>query len=120
MNLNWNLVTQNALTLLTQVGLKLIGAVALWFVGRFLIVFAVDLLGRAMNRQRLDQTVITYARSTVNVALTLALVVALLGFFGVETTTFAALLAGVGLAIGAAWSGLLSNFASGIFLVILR
>jgi small conductance mechanosensitive channel len=54
------------------------------------------------------------------VLLTIALILALLGFFGIETTSFAALLAGVGLAIGAAWSGLLANLAAGIFLLILR
>jgi small conductance mechanosensitive channel len=49
-----------------------------------------------------------------------ALIVAILGFFGVETTTFAALLAAGGVAIGVAWGGLLSNFAAGAFLVFLR
>ena len=52
--------------------------------------------------------------------LNIALIVALLGFFGVETTTFAALLAAGGVAIGVAWGGLLSNFAAGAFLVFLR
>lgn len=46
--------------------------------------------------------------------------VGILGYLGVETTTFAALLAGVGIAVGAAWSGLLANFAAGVFLVVLR
>ena len=50
----------------------------------------------------------------------MVLVVALLGFFGVQTASFAALLVGVGLAIGAAWSGLLANFAAGFFLLVLR
>ena len=45
---------------------------------------------------------------------------AILGFFGVETTTFAALLAAGGVAIGVAWGGLLANFAAGAFLVFLR
>ena len=54
------------------------------------------------------------------VLLNIALIVALLGFFGVETTTFAALLAAGGVAIGVAWSGLLANFAAGVFIVILR
>jgi small conductance mechanosensitive channel len=48
------------------------------------------------------------------------LVVAILGYFGVETTSFAALLAGAGLAIGAAWSGMLANFAAGAFLIVFR
>jgi small conductance mechanosensitive channel len=68
----------------------------------------------------LDSTIVNWIRSSLGALLTIALLIALLSFFGVETTTFAALLAGAGIAIGAAWSGLLSNFASGIFLIILR
>src|SRR5881396_1699753 len=68
----------------------------------------------------LDATILRYINSALSVTLNIILVVALLGFFGVETTTFAALLAGVGIAIGATWSGLLANFAAGIFLVLLR
>ena len=56
----------------------------------------------------------------VSVVLNVALVVAILGFFGVETTTFAALIAAGGVAIGVAWGGLLANFAAGAFLVFLR
>ena len=52
--------------------------------------------------------------------LNIVLVLAILGYLGVETTSFAALLAGAGLAIGAAWGGLLANFAAGVFLVVLR
>ena len=52
--------------------------------------------------------------------LTLVLVLAILDIFGIKTTSFAALLAGAGLAIGAAWSGMLGNFAAGLFLQVLR
>ena len=58
--------------------------------------------------------------NTLAVILNITLVLAILGYFGVETTSFAALLASAGLAIGAAWSGLLANFAAGIFLIVLR
>jgi small conductance mechanosensitive channel len=67
-----------------------------------------------------DQTVASYIGTAASVLLNIALIVAILGFFGVETTTFAALMAGVGIAIGAAWSGLLAHLAAGIFLLILR
>ncbi|HTO54279.1 MAG TPA: mechanosensitive ion channel family protein [Myxococcota bacterium] len=105
---------------LVPFGLKLLGALALWIIGRRLIHFAVGLMQRALRRQPIDATVIGFIGSTVAVTLNVVLVVALLGFFGVETTSFAALLAGAGLAVGAAWSGLLSNFAAGVFLMILR
>ena len=50
----------------------------------------------------------------------IVLVVAILGYFGVETTSFAAILAAAGIAIGMAWSGLLANFAAGAFMIVLR
>ena len=118
--MNFEAITQNAVNIITQVGLKLLGAIVIWFVGRALIRFATNLIGRALARHNVDTTITGYIRSSIGVLLTLALIVALLGFFGVETTTFAALLAAAGIAIGAAWSGLLANFAAGVFLVILR
>ncbi len=103
----------------TAFALKLVGALALWIVGRWLIGFAGRLIRRGLVKHSVDVTLMNFISSTIAVLLNIVLVVALLGFFGVETTTFAALLAGVGLAIGAAWSGLLGNFASGAFLLIL-
>lgn len=114
MNIDFAAFTASAVAILTTVGFKLLGAIIIWFVGRRLIHFAQAIVANAMNRQHLDPTVISYLRTSLGAVLNIALVVALLGFFGVETTTFAALLAAAGIAIGAAWSGLLSNFAAGI------
>ena len=115
-----NAIALTATTIATQVGLKILGAAVLWFVGRRLIHFAGNILSKALARQSLDATISGYIKSTVMVLLNIALIVALLGFFGVETTTFAALLAAGGVAIGVAWSGLLANFAAGVYIVILR
>src|SRR5438046_3692594 len=119
-NMSYNFSPQIAIDTLTRVGLKMLGAVALLIIGRMLIKLALALTAKALNRQHLDATILRYINSALSVTLNIILVVALLGFFGVQTTTFAALLAGVGIAIGAAWSGLLANFAAGIFLVLLR
>jgi len=107
-------------TTLMSIGWKLLGALLLWIAGRMLIRFAMRLLGGGMRAQGIEATIIRYVQNTVNVLLTIILVIAILEVFGVQTTTFAALLAGAGLAVGMAWSGLLSNFAAGAFLVILR
>jgi small conductance mechanosensitive channel len=120
MAIDINAIYQNALNIVTTFGLRLVGAIALWIVGRWLIRFAGVLISRTLIRQHLDVTIINYIRSSLSILLNIVLIVALLGFFGVQTATFAALLAGVGIAIGAAWSGLLSNFAAGLFLVFLR
>ncbi len=103
----------------TAFGLKFLGAIALWVVGRWLIKFALGLADKAM-KSRVDETLRRYLSSSLQVLLTFALIVAILGFFGVETTTFAALLAGAGLAIGTAWGGLLTNFAAGVFIMALK
>jgi small conductance mechanosensitive channel len=102
------------------VGLKAVGALAVWIVGRWLIRLASRLMAAALSRQRFDPTLTRYLTSVVGIALNVILIVAILGYFGVETTSFAALVAGVGIAIGAAWGGLLSNFAAGAFLITLR
>lgn len=106
--------------LATQYGVKLLGALVLFFVGKWLIKFACKMVAKALAARKVDQTVAKYAQSALEVVLNVALVVALLGFFGVQTTTFAAVVAAAGVAIGMAWSGLLANFAAGVFLVILR
>jgi small conductance mechanosensitive channel len=115
-----NALTQAAIATLVAVGWKILGALALWLVGRWLINFALRLLGRTLARQNFDATLTRYMLTGLGVVLKVALVVAVLGFFGVETTTFAALIAAGGVAVGVAWGGLLANFAAGAFLVFLR
>ena len=115
-----NAVMQSAGATLVAVAWKAVGAFVLWLVGRWLISLASRLVGRALSRQQFDVTLTRYLQTGLNVVLNVALIVAILGFFGVETTTFAALIAAGGVAIGVAWGGLLANFAAGAFLVFLR
>jgi small conductance mechanosensitive channel len=115
-----NAVTATTLTLLTALAWKLAGAVVLWFAGRWLIRAALKVLGTSLGRRQIDVTLTRYLQTGLSGVLNVALIVALLGLFGVETTTFAALIAAGGIAIGVAWGGLLANFAAGAFLVLLR
>ena len=101
--------------------LKVLGAVVVWIVGRWLIGMLKRLTRRALERgRRIDETLAVYITVVVGVALNVLLVLAILDIFGVRTTSFAALLAGAGLAIGTAWGGLLTHFAAGVFLQVLR
>jgi small conductance mechanosensitive channel len=100
--------------------LKAAGAIVLYIIGRMLIGLVGTLINKALERQKIEPTVIRYIGNTINVALNVLLVIGILGFFGVETTSFAALIAALGIAIGAAWGGLLSNFAAGAFILVLR
>jgi small conductance mechanosensitive channel len=112
-------VVQNAIPLLTALGLKVLGAIVLWIIGRWLIEFARRMVVRSL-KYPFDQTVASYIGTAVSVTLNIALIIAILGLFGIQTTSFAALLGGVAVAIGLAWSGLLANLAAGVFLLILR
>jgi small conductance mechanosensitive channel len=113
-------MVETARPIVIAFGLKVLGAIVAYIVGRMLIGFASNLVMHALKRQRVEPTVTRYIGSVINVALNIILVVAILGYFGVETTSFAALVAGLGIAVGAAWGGLLSNFAAGAFILVLR
>ncbi|MBB2484459.1 mechanosensitive ion channel family protein [Mitsuaria sp. WAJ17] len=102
-------------------GLKVLAALAAWIIGRWVIGLVLRLMGAALERgKRIDSTLSTYLRSILSVILNIVLVLAILDIFGIHTTSFAALLAGAGLAIGTAWGGLLTHFAAGIFMQVLR
>ena len=107
-------------TTVTELGIKILAALAFWFIGRWLIGRVVTVMRAALNRNHVDPTLIKYLGSIVAVALNIALALGILGYFGIQTTSFAALLAGAGVAIGAAWSGMLGNFAAGAFMLVLR
>ncbi len=100
--------------------IKIVAAILFWVVGRWIINRVVSVVRAGMSRSAVDATLTQYLGSIVGVILNVALVIGILGYFGIQTTSFAALLAGAGLAIGAAWSGMLGNFAAGAFMLVLR
>lgn len=104
----------------TELVIKVLAAIAFWVVGRWLIGRVVGLIQSAMGRNNVDPTLTKYMGSIIAVTLNIALVLGILGYFGIQTTSIAAMLAGAGVAIGVAWSGLLAHFAAGAFLLVLR
>lgn len=115
-----NLILQNVTNVALRVGFMVLAALVIWVVGRWVIRLVVHMVSKALTKRLVEPTIVSYVGSVVTVMLNILLVVAILGVFGLETTTFAALIAAAGVAIGLAWSGLLANFAAGAFLVILR
>jgi small conductance mechanosensitive channel len=103
-----------------DIGLKVLGAIIVWIVGSWLIRLVRKMMTRAMTAKEVDVTLVKYITSAVGILLKVILVVAIFSYFGVETTTIAGLLAGVGLAIGTMWGGMLSNLAAGAFMVFLK
>lgn len=95
-------------------------ALALLILGRWAIVALRVFVRKALEHKKLDVTLALYIDTALGVLLTILLVIASLGVLGIETTSLAGILAAAGVAIGVAWSGLLSNLAAGVFMVILR
>jgi small conductance mechanosensitive channel len=118
--LNFTNLKELLLTTVADAAVKIITAIIIFVIGRWLIGWAIRLLDTALQRNKFDPTLLRYANSVVSVTLNILLIVGLLGYFGVQTATFAALFAAAGVAIGMAWSGLLAHFAAGVFLIVLR
>jgi small conductance mechanosensitive channel len=101
--------------------IKLSIAVLVWVMGRWFIKVIRNTATKIITRSKnIDITVSNYITSFISVILTIGLGMGILSYLGVQTTSFAALLAGAGLAIGTAWGGLLTHFSAGVFLQILR
>jgi small conductance mechanosensitive channel len=109
-----------ALPQIIAIAKMILGALIAFVVGRWIIGKLVGLTQAQLSRQNFDPTLARYVVSLVSIVLNIFLIIAILGIFGVETTSFAALIAAMGLAIGAAWSGMLGNFASGVFLILFK
>src|SRR5262245_58508586 len=108
--MNWSAIVQMVQERVTTVGFQILGALVLYIIGRWLIMLLVSTVQRALAKQNIEPTVLRFTGNAISVALNVTLVVAILGYFGVQTTTFAALIAAIALAVGTAWAGLLSNF----------
>ena len=101
-------------------GLKVLAAILIYFIGRWLIRYTQKIMTKVMSKRKFDASLSTFLRSFVKITLTVILVVIIVSILGVPTSTFAALLAAGGVAIGMALSGTLQNFAGGIMILLFR
>ena len=111
---------QQTLTFCIDAGKTLLVAIIIYIVGRFFVRLINSLLGKALDRRNIDPTIKSFLRSFVNILLTVLLIIAVVSALGINTTSFAALLASVGVAAGMALSGNLSNFAGGLIILLLK
>ena len=114
------LVTQQLTDSGIQAGGHILKAVIVFLVGRFLIRMLNRLVGRLMDKRNVDISIKTFVKSLVNILLTVLLIISVVGALGVETTSFAALLASAGVAVGMALSGNLQNFAGGLVILLFK
>ncbi len=105
---------------LTTFGLKLIAAIVIFLIGRWVARMLQKLVRSMMEKAKVDPALIGFASSMIYAALMVFVVLAALGKLGVQTTSFIAVLGAAGLAVGLALQGSLANFAAGVLMLIFR
>lgn len=113
-------ITEKAIDLLIDYGIKLIAAIAIWVFGTWLIKRIVIGIRKLMQKKELEESLQKFLLNLINWSLKILLVVAILSKLGIETTSFATIIAAAGLAIGMALQGSLSNFAGGVLIMIFK
>ena len=101
-------------------GKSILIAVVIFFVGKLLISFVNRMVDHMMQRRKIEPTIQTFLRSLLNVLMMILLGITVISALGVNTTSFAALLASAGVAVGMALSGNLQNLAGGIVILLFR
>ncbi|MDR1743857.1 MAG: mechanosensitive ion channel [Dysgonamonadaceae bacterium] len=117
---HWNMYLNNLLSKASDFGLKLVACVIIYWLGRKVIRYIDKLLGKILSGKGVDPSIASFTKSLINVLLTAMLIVGIIAKLGIDTTSFAALLASVGVAIGMALSGTLQNFSGGIMILLFK
>jgi len=113
-------IAMQAQELLTFYGLKVIAAIAIFVIGRYVAIAIRGVLRRALRKSAVDETLVTFVANVSYVLLLAFVVIAALGQLGVQTASFVAVVGAAGLAIGLALQGSLANFAAGVLMIIFK
>jgi len=114
------LMQEKGLDIGVDLAIKVATALAIFLIGKFIVRLVVKATATVMQKQEVDKTLETFICNLVRTALMVVVVIAAIGAMGVETTSFIAIFGAAGLAIGLALQGSLSNFASGVLIVLFR
>lgn len=117
---NFDTILRQLIQFGIQAGKSIVLAVIVYVVGRFIVRMLNKLLANFLERRHIETSVAGFVKSLVNIVLTVLLIVTVVGTLGINTASFAALLASLGLAVGMALSGNMQNFAGGIIVLFLK
>ena len=116
----FDMILDKLIDMSISAGKNILVAIIVFIMGRFLISMLSKFFAQILEKRKIDVTIKTFLKSLVNILLTLLLIVSVVGALGVNTTSFAALLASAGVAIGMALSGNLQNFAGGLIVLLFK
>ena len=117
---DWNQLLELAQTKGIDFAINLAIALAIFYVGKFVISMVVRAIRKVMQRQEVEKTLETFVCNLVRMVLLVVVIIAAIGQLGIETTSFIAIFGAAGLAVGLALQGSLSNFAAGVLIVLFR
>lgn len=112
--------TQKWVDLGTDYGLKILAAIIIWIIGSWIIKKILKGFKRIMTKSHYEESLQQFLINLISWGLKIILIITLLGTLGVPTTSFAAIIAAAGLAIGLALQGSLGNFAGGVLIMIFK
>ena len=113
-------IIEKLIDLCISAGKNILIAIVVYFVGRFLISLLQRLMANMLERRKVEVSIQIFLKSTVSILLNVLLIISVVGALGINTTSFAALLASAGVAIGMALSGNLQNFAGGLIILFFK
>ena len=109
-----------ALNASIDLGGRILAALIIYIIGKILVNWANRLFAKMLEKRKVEPSIQSFLKSIVNITLLVLLFLAVIGKLGIELTSFAALLASAGVAVGMALSGNLSNFAGGVIILVFR
>ncbi len=116
----WGFIEEFIMTTGVEFGINLIAAIAIFYIGKWIANAMVNGLRTLMQKSDVDDTLEAFVCNLVRMALLVVVAIAAIGQLGVETTSLLAVMGAAGLAVGLALQGSLSNFASGVLIVLFR
>ncbi|EDM43095.1 mechanosensitive ion channel family protein [unidentified eubacterium SCB49] len=111
---------QKGIDFIVDYGPKIVGAILIWIIGSWIIKKVISAIERLMSKKEYDLSLQKFLGNLIGWGLRILLILAILAKLGVETTSFAAIIAAAGLAVGLALQGSLSNFAGGVLIMIFK
>lgn len=118
--MNFNDVISQLTSSAVDLGLKIIVALLVYWIGKFLIDLLYKVVKKTLERRNIDASINSFVLSLIRVVLMFVLIITIIGVLGINTSSFVALFASAGVAIGMALSGTLQNFAGGVMILLFK
>lgn len=113
-------LTQAVTALVMSLGVKLVKVLLIWYVGRWITRKAVKIVKLIMEKRDVNLSIRTFVGSLVDIVSMIVLIIMIISVLGIDTSSFIALFASAGVAVGMALSGTLQNFAGGVMILLFR